>query len=282
MIGVLGADQKDDDAKKTYCEGEIDKTEDEIKELKLKGSDLAKAAEDAKGQIATLGEEIVALEQGVKDLDAQVAEATEQRKEENSEFKDVKAANAAAIELLGMAKKRLNKFYNPKLAFVQTAETTEGGQPETPSGPYKKSEESAGVLGMIDMLVADLEKETTEMEVEEENAQEEYEKAQKDSSSKRSADLKSIEEKEGAKADAEASLDKIAEETKATLDSEMATAEILGAIHKECDWLLSNYDVRKEARADEVEALNKAKAVLSGADYSFLQTKRTHAVIHHL
>merc|ERR550537_842792 len=133
---------------------------------------------------------------------------------------------------------------------------------------------------MIDMLVADLEKETTEMEVEEKNAQEEYEKFMEDSSAKRSADLKSVEEKEGAKADAEASLDKIGAESKATLDSEMATAEILGAVHKECDFLLSNYDVRKEARAGEVEALDKAKAVLSGADVSFLQTRRTHAVIH--
>jgi len=279
MVGILGAEQKDDDSKKTYCEGEIDKTEDEIKELKLKGSDLAKAADEAKGSIATLTDEIAALEQGVKDLDAQVAEATEQRKEENAEFKDVKAGNAAAIELLGMAKNRLNKFYNPKLAkFVQVQEA----QPETPSGPYKKSEESNGVLAMIDMLVQDLEKENTEMEVEEKNAQEEYEQAMKDSTEKRSTDLKSIEEKEGAKADAEASLDKIKADTKATLDSEMATAEILSAIHKECDWLLSNYDVRKEARASEIEALGKAKAVLSGADYSFLQTKATHATIRSL
>eukprot|EP00929_Paragymnodinium_shiwhaense_P012254 TRINITY_DN1190_c0_g1_i1.p1 TRINITY_DN1190_c0_g1~~TRINITY_DN1190_c0_g1_i1.p1 ORF type:complete len:202 (+),score=98.67 TRINITY_DN1190_c0_g1_i1:3-608(+) len=192
---------------------------------------------------------------------------------------EVKAGNVAAVELLGMAKNRLQKFYNPKLAKFMQLQAQGEQAPETPSGPYKKSEESAGVLDMIDMLVADLEKENTQMEVEEKNAQEEYEQAMKDSSAKKAADLKSIEEKEGAKADAEASLDKLAADAKATLDSEMATAEILGAVHKDCDWLLANYEVRKEARADEVEALNKAKAVLSGADYSFLQTKRSHAAI---
>ena len=31
--------------------------------------------------------------------------------------------------------------------------------------------------------------------------------------------------------------------------------------------------VRKEARAGEIDALKKAKAVLSGADYSLLQVK---------
>ena len=32
--------------------------------------------------------------------------------------------------------------------------------------------------------------------------------------------------------------------------------------------------VRKEARAGEVESLKKVKAVLSGADFSLVQTKR--------
>jgi len=34
-----------------------------------------------------------------------------------------------------------------------------------------------------------------------------------------------------------------------------------------CDWL-KNFDVHKEARAGEVNALKKAKAVLSGADFA--------------
>ena len=38
-----------------------------------------------------------------------------------------------------------------------------------------------------------------------------------------------------------------------------------------CDWLTSNYETRKEARAGEIESLKAAKAVLSGADYSLLQ-----------
>ncbi len=45
-----------------------------------------------------------------------------------------------------------------------------------------------------------------------------------------------------------------------------------------CDWLLKYYDVRKEARASEIDALGKAKAVLSGADYSLLQTATAHAL----
>ena len=36
------------------------------------------------------------------------------------------------------------------------------------------------------------------------------------------------------------------------------------------------YDIRKEARTSEVEALGKAKAVLSGADFALVQTKNGH------
>jgi len=43
-------------------------------------------------------------------------------------------------------------------------------------------------------------------------------------------------------------------------------------LHLECDWLLANFQARKDARAGEVESLKNAKAVLSGADYSLLQT----------
>jgi len=43
-------------------------------------------------------------------------------------------------------------------------------------------------------------------------------------------------------------------------------------LHKSCDFLMDNFDTRKKARTDELEALDKAKAVLSGADFSLVQT----------
>merc|ERR1711865_1142411 len=59
--------------------------------------------------------EIEALENTIKALDKAVAEATEQCKEENEDFTELMASDSAAKEILGFAKNRLNKFYNPKL-----------------------------------------------------------------------------------------------------------------------------------------------------------------------
>ena len=49
-----------------------------------------------------------------------------------------------------------------------------------------------------------------------------------------------------------------------------------GLLHAECDWPVQYSRVRKEGRAGEVESLQKAKAVLSGADYSLLLTVKAH------
>merc|ERR1740121_253904 len=79
MVALLGKEQVADDDKKTYCEAELDKAEDKLKGLNIKTSDLEKAIDEANGQIATLADEIAALEAGIKALDKEVADATAMR-----------------------------------------------------------------------------------------------------------------------------------------------------------------------------------------------------------
>merc|ERR1719506_3471605 len=125
---------------------------------------------------------------------------------------------------------------------------------------------------MIDLLKADLAKEMQESATDAKNDQEEYEQMVSDSAAKRAADSKSLSEKTSAKADAEAALVQANEDHKSKTAEAMANAEYIHNLHQECDWLISNFDVRKEARAGEVESLKTAKAVLSGADYSLLES----------
>merc|ERR1719171_1584725 len=115
MVSLLKKEQQDDNDKKEYCEKMIDQTEDNLKALELSVSDLGKAIADYKESIATLSDEIKALEDGIKALDKQVAEATEQRKEEHAENVETLTNDNAAKDLIGIAKNRMNKFYNPKL-----------------------------------------------------------------------------------------------------------------------------------------------------------------------
>merc|ERR1719453_1413745 len=123
--------------------------------------------------------------------------------------------------------------------------------PETPSGKQGAKEESGGVLAMMDMMKADVEKDIQEMEFEEKDAQKEYEAMLTDLADKRAADSKSIEEKEAAKAGVEDDIIKTQDTKAAEEEQLMATKQYISEIHGECDWLIENYETRKEARANE-------------------------------
>jgi len=255
----------------------IRQAEDDLKVLETTISDLEKSLADGKEEIATLTDEIAALTKGLEELDKQVEEATVNRKEENEDYQTLMANNGAALEIIGMAKNRLNKFYNPALvpaAFIQLHMQKDAPPPPpaTWDAYSKKSEESNGVIAMMDSLVADLEKEMQEAELEEKDAQGDYEQFTRDAAEKRVQDSKSITEKEGAKAEAEVNLVKETKERQTKMKEALATVNYIEGLHKDCDWLLKNYDVRKSARTGEVDALTKAKAVLSGADFSLVQT----------
>merc|ERR550514_976687 len=115
MVALLKKEQVDDDSKKEYCDVQMDSTEDAIKELDYEITGLGNAIDDMTSGIAALADEIAALGEGIVALDKAVAEATAARKDEHEDYVELMASNTAAKQLIGIAKNRLNKFYNPKL-----------------------------------------------------------------------------------------------------------------------------------------------------------------------
>merc|ERR550537_1263355 len=304
LVATLKKEGDADTEKKEWCESEIDKTEDDKKVLQNEISDLETAIDDAKESITTLKAEIEALDDGIRALDKEVADYTEQREEANAEYTETLAGNNAAVDLLKFAMNRLNKFYNPKLYkpppkrelseedqitlnMGGTLAPTEapGGiagtgigfaqsgaapppPPEANLAYKKKGEESSGVIHMIKTIIADVEKEIQVMELEEKDAQSDYEKFMSDAKTKRAEDSKSMNDKEGSLADTNEQMVTDKESLGNVQMQLMETEKYLGELHAECDWLLKYYDVRKEARVGEIDALGKAKDVLSGANYS--------------
>eukprot|EP00427_Karlodinium_veneficum_P003418 CAMPEP_0169167678 /NCGR_PEP_ID=MMETSP1015-20121227/60602_1 /TAXON_ID=342587 /ORGANISM="Karlodinium micrum, Strain CCMP2283" /LENGTH=690 /DNA_ID=CAMNT_0009240409 /DNA_START=66 /DNA_END=2135 /DNA_ORIENTATION=+ len=282
LVVDLKKEQSVDTDKKEYCLAELDKSEDKKKGLEWDISDVSKAIADAEEQIATLKSEIESLEDGIKALDKSVAEATATRQEEHEEYTETLAANNAAKDLLAFAKNRLNKFYNPKLykpppkrelSEEDRIVVNMGPPPPEANLAYKKSGgESNGVIAMIDLLIADIDKDNQISTVDETDAQKEYEVFMADSSEKRALDSKAITDKEAAKAETETQLETDKDTKKSKVIEDMETAKYIAGLHEECDWLLKYFDARESARTGEIEALGKAKDVLSGADYSLVQT----------
>jgi len=314
----LGVEQEDDDAQKKWCEGEFDTTEDQSKDTSRLIKGLTAKIGETEEAIKTVTAEIAELKKGITELDEAVTEATKQRKDEHKEFVQTAAENNAALQLLEVAKNRLNKFYNPALykeperrelteeeriyvnsggadprdaeeaavagtgiagtgvtVFAQVAAKLRDAPPPPPEtvDAYAKKDAS-GPTALIDKLKNDLEKDVQAAEFDEKEAQKDYEEFMGDSAKKRATDSKSITEKDSQKAELEGDL-QAAKGAKETATKElMALEEYMAQLHGSCDFLIENYDIRKEARASEIDAMKKAKAVLSGADYSFMQVPK--------
>merc|ERR1719443_1082092 len=284
MVGVLEGEQVQDDKQDVWCIAELDKAKEEAKATEVDIGELGASVDETRDAIDATSSEIEALKAGLAELDKSVAEATELRKKEHDESVEVAAANQAAVDLLGMAKNRLNKFYNPTL-YVEPAQEAEeeffaqlyhrraspGPPPEMPSGEYKKSESSDGVINMIDEMIKDVKDDMAEAKRDEAEAQKDYEQDMKDAATKRSDDSKLVVTKEGEKAEKTTLL----EETKESKRTKKQQLEVLedkiDNLDKTCDFLLAEYAKIKEERKKEEEGLKASKAVLSGAKVGFLQ-----------
>jgi DNA repair exonuclease SbcCD ATPase subunit len=288
MVVLLGKDQADDDKSKTYCQDEFEKSADEETAAKEKLASTEAKISELEDTVAQLAEEIEVLQGEIKGLDKAVAEATEQRKEEHANFGTTTELSEAAIQLLGKAKNRLQKFYNPtlykappKTEMTMEEKIVDAGtfaqihahrdvDDEAPSfAQYKKSEKSAGVLGLMDMMVSELESDMKDASYEEKTAAKDYAALMGDSQATRAQDSKSIIDKTASKAEVGEKLT-LAKESKTASEKDVALiGQVISDLHVSCDFLLQNYDLRKEARTNEVESLKNAKAILSGASFGF-------------
>jgi len=276
MVEVLTAEQADDTKHKTWCTSELASSADESTANTEKIASLESAMAEAADEIATLGEDVAAHTASIATLDKDVATATEQRKEEHAEYLETVQLTEAAISLIGKAKNRLQKFYNPalyvadttpppaaddaiiaKLAFVQT------------NFEYKESKEkSSGVMALMDMLTGELKQSLGEAEHTEKTAQGDYTELMTESQESRAADAKSVTDKSAAKADLESKLVALKENTKLTMEEAQNIAAYIADLHGSCDFILDNFALREDARTAEIEGLKNAKAVLAGASYS--------------
>jgi len=296
MVKILAAEQGDDDKHKEYCEGEFDKSADEEAAAKDKMASEDATITEVSDSIATIASDVATLTEQIKELDKSVATATNARKAEHAEYTQSAALNEAANALLEKAKQRLNKFYNPTLykappkkelsmedslyvkagreefaGLVQIRAHSQVKQPvapETFSGIQQpKREKSTGVLALMDMMQKDLQSDMADAEADEKGAQKEYEDLMNESAESRAQSAKSITDKEASKAELETKLQETKESKALTTETLEDISLTVNHLHTSCDFIMENYDTRKEARTNESESLKNSKSVLSGADF---------------
>jgi chromosome segregation ATPase len=142
--------------------------------------------------------------------------------------------------------------------------------PETFSGIQQpKTEKSSGVIALMTMMQKDLQSDMKDADADEKGAQKEYEELMTEAAASRAQSAQSITDKEASKAQLETKLQETKESKALTTESLEDIALTVNHLHTSCDFILENFDTRKEARTNEGESLKNAKSVLSGASFGF-------------
>jgi len=272
--------EKDDEIKhRDWCTDALHQNQISSESTRRDIADQTATVEGLESDIKTLSGEIETLKAEVAEIQVQVKRAGENRAKGNADFQETIKTQRETQQLLQQAIGVLKNVYEkkqhaaPAAALVQQKGSEPAGPPP-PSGfkTYEKSGGAQGVLALLTQIAADAKAVEAEAIHDEESAQKAYESFVKESNRSVNEKDKGIVNKEMNRSLKEQ--DKVAEET--SLKGSHKQSETLSNeeadIHKSCDFVTKNFDIRQEARDQEVEALRQANAILSGSNFgSFLQ-----------
>jgi len=262
MVAQLKKQQQEEVDFKAYCTKEFDENEKAVFAKNEEKNDLEAKIEKLETLLSKLGEEIKEAKKQISETEMEVKKASEAREEENVEFQTTVADQRATQTILKKALLRLEDFYKKglgkKLVLVQQ-------EPPVKFNAYKDNAGASPVMGLIEQIIEDSKKVESEATTSEYKAQADYESYVKDST----ALIKQLNDAVVAKNKASATTEAELAEGKGDHEAAVGELESLAAyeadLHGECDFVLKNFEIRQKARLQEMEAIQGAKAILSGA-----------------
>jgi len=272
MIKTLEDEGKDDEANKKDCEDEREKNTKEAAELSRTIDELSDDVTKLEGEIEEINKEVEEKEQSVADTKKEVKDAKKIREEENSEWKKNDADDTAAIGLLEKSAGVLKTFYKENFSMLQKKSVAppdvEAGKappapPATWDGGYGGAQkEQTGIVGILDVIRSDVEKDQTSAKKAEDDAQTEHDKFVKeseDSIKKLEEAINKLNEDKGKKEKEITSKESTSKNKKGSLDT---VVKKMKEAAPGCDFLTVNFKVRADNRKLEIDGLTKAKGIL--------------------
>jgi len=268
MVSALMKEKADEIKHKDFCVDEFNTNKLDTEKKEAEKKNLIATIDDLSLQIESLTKAIDGLKAEIEELQVQLKRAGEDREKQNKEFQVTIADQRETQKMLQAALDILAEFYG-KAALLQ-----EPAGPPPPAGfeEYKKNAASGGVMGMLKQIISDAASMEAEAQRAEEESQKAYEDFVKETNASVDAKNKDIANKSEEKAKAEEDLVEAKEAKENTLLDLEQLSNYNAELHQSCDFVLKNFDLRQQARDEEVEALKQAKAILSGANFkAFLQ-----------
>jgi len=228
-------------------------TSSKLTSLQASVTKTNKSINTLKSEIVELNEELATAK---ADMNATV-------KELQQTIADQQKAQEALNQALTVLKQVYDKPKEAEASLVQKkAEPVE----DQPKGfkDYAPSSGSTGVVGLLQQIIGDSKVAVKEAEMGIVEAQEDYETFKEDTDSSLATKNQSLINLGVQKSETSESALHEKEELEEEKSTETALLAKEAALHEECDFLLKNFDIRQEARAQEMEALDTAEAFLNG------------------
>jgi chromosome segregation ATPase len=263
MITTLKQQMEDEVKKSDYCKSELQENEMSISKTTDEKEGLEAHSAKLTEDIKALTDAIAAAEAEIEQLRVDLQRASEDRLSSNIAFQKTLVDQTMTVEVLKKALTRLAKFYDESFIQQKAKQT-----PPVPTMEYKKSAGAGGIMEMIEKLIQEAKDLITESKKDEQSAQTGSEATVADTNDSIAALQAEITSKTKAKVAAT----KEKQETEGDIAD--AAEELAGLnkynaeLHADCDYILKNFDVRQKARGEEIEALQQAKQILSGANLS--------------
>jgi len=294
MLKVLQDEEAEDLKKKEHCDADRAADTREAIVTSRAMDELSDGITVDRAKVAEIVAEIKDMRAKIAGNTGELKEAKDIREQEHKEYVVAEEEDSQAVIVVNGARSVLEKFYRDNgLALAQRSAVgasgaigrrgpfqSEAGEappppPPTFEAPYGgKTDESTGIIGMLEMIAEDIQKDSTKAKAEEEESGKQY-KNTKESLETENKELgESITVLEGVKGEKEGAVGDN------TLDRHAKRRE-LGVVMtriadsaKGCDYFAINYSLRVKNRQIEVDGLIKAKTILSGGAASFLQATR--------
>jgi len=273
MIASLRKEEQEDIEHRDRCQSAQNKNGNDAADL---DTDISKAGD----KLTRLGDKedelkatISSLEDSLAKTKSDMEELLEMRNEEVEAFRKALKDDADAVALIDQAIVSISSYYKKNkipLEFVQKKEPEYSVDPDkapetTFSGSGARKSESGGIVAIMEMIKEDTINEMETSKKDDAHAQKNYEK-------ERSALRETFKADEAAKVEAEKELadteQAIAdtEEAKGAAAADLAEEQKLAAsIQKDCAWVETHFDSRRDKRKSEIEGLQEAKNFLAGA-----------------
>jgi len=268
MVAALTQEKADEIKHKDFCVEEFNQNQLATEKKTRQKNELEASIDDLNMNIKQLTADLDNLKAQIAEMKVQMKRAGEDRETENKEFQMTVADQRATQKLLQAALEILKGFYDKKNTTfdkVSLLQKRQSPPPMTGFKDYSKNKQAGGVQGMIQTIIDDAKAMENEAIVAEEDAQKGYENFVKDSNGSIEDKTKEIVEKTEEKAKANEMLVEDTESHDNAVQELADLSEANGELHASCDFVMKNFEIRQSSRDEEIQALQQATAILSGA-----------------